>query len=96
MKLRMLESVTRVREMQLPDGRIYIQPFTLDAGNIYELAPVYAQKLLSSGMGVSVDEPPLPARMPSQIHGASTASRSTALRSGGTGIFFPRNLANYA
>jgi hypothetical protein len=54
MRLRMLESVTRVR-----CGRIYMEPYALDAGDIYEMAPDYAQKLMSSGKAVSVEEPPL-------------------------------------
>ena len=55
MRLRMLESVTRVREMQLLGGRISIRPYPLDAGNVYELAADYAQKLMSSGKAVSVE-----------------------------------------
>ncbi len=48
MRLRMLESVTRVREM-LRDGRIYMRPYALEVGDTYELAPDYAQMLMSSG-----------------------------------------------
>jgi hypothetical protein len=61
MRLRMLESVTRVREMQLRDDRIYTGPYALEAGDIYELAPNYAQMLMSSGKAVSVEGRPLPA-----------------------------------
>jgi hypothetical protein len=54
MRLRMLESVTGER------GRLYR---ALDAGDTYELAPDYAQQLISSGKAVSVKEQPLAARL---------------------------------
>jgi hypothetical protein len=50
MRLRMLESVTRMRE-----GRIYLQSYALEAGDTYELAPDYAQLLVSSGKAVPVE-----------------------------------------
>jgi hypothetical protein len=55
MRLRMLESVTRVREVQVRNSRIYMGPYALEAGDIYELAPDYAQMLMSSGKAVSVE-----------------------------------------
>ncbi|MGC2403496.1 MAG: hypothetical protein WA510_27140 [Acidobacteriaceae bacterium] len=67
----MLESVTRVREIHLRGGRIYLQPLALDAGHIYDLAPDYAQKLMSSGKAVFVEGPPLPASTPGQTDGVS-------------------------
>jgi hypothetical protein len=59
MRLRMLESVTRLRE-----GRIYLQSYALEAGDTYELAPDYAQLLMSSGKAVPVEGPSLPAFIP--------------------------------
>jgi hypothetical protein len=67
MRLRMLESVTRVREVQVRDGRIYMGSYALEAGDIYELPPDYAQMLMSSGKAVSFDGSPLTA----SIAGAS-------------------------
>jgi hypothetical protein len=71
MRLRMLESVTRVREM-LRDGRIYMRPYALEVGDTYELAPDYAQMLMSSGKAVPVEGPSLPASI-------TVASRQKAL-----------------
>jgi hypothetical protein len=54
----MLESVAGMNKMQLRGGRIYMGPYALDAGVTYELTPDYAQKLMSSGKAVSVEEAP--------------------------------------
>jgi hypothetical protein len=86
MKVRMVESVTRIQEMQLPGGRIHTQSYALSAGNIYDLAPEFAQKLLSGCSAVSVEEAPLPASSLSQMYGAFRRS----------GLFIPRNLPRYA
>jgi hypothetical protein len=86
MKVRMVESVTRVQEIQLPGGRIYTQSYALSTGNIYDLAPEYAQKLLSGCNAVSVEDAPLPASGRSQRYGTF----------GRTGLFALRNLASYA
>ena len=64
MRLRMLESVARMGEMQILGGHIQMGSYALDAGDIYELAPDYAQKLMSSGKAVSVEGPRLPASTP--------------------------------
>jgi hypothetical protein len=60
MRLRMLHSVTRVLEMRVRGGRLYREPYALEAGDIYELPPDYAQMLMSKGKAVSFDGPPLP------------------------------------
>ncbi len=61
MTLRMLQSVTRVLEMRVRGGRLYKEPYALEAGDIYELRPDYAQMLVSRGKAVSFDRSPLPA-----------------------------------
>jgi hypothetical protein len=68
MRLRMLESVTRVRGLQVRGGRIYLEPCALEAGDIYELSPDYAQMLMSSGKAVTVEGPPLPLSVASGSH----------------------------
>ncbi len=61
MRLRMLESVTRVRGTQVRGGRTYQEACALEAGDVYELSPDYAQMLMSGGKAVSEEGPRLPA-----------------------------------
>ena len=47
----MLQSVTRVLEMRVRGGRLYKEPYALEAGDIYELRPDYAQIACVQGEG---------------------------------------------